>query len=60
MTALPPNRQMLSGRTHSRLWDSAEYGAALHHVQRRSTLLDRFCWICSGLLLAATAWMVWG
>ncbi len=54
MTHLPPSRQMLSGRTHSRLWDGPEYGAALTRHKRRSTLLDRFCWICSALLVLGT------
>jgi hypothetical protein len=57
---LPPSRQLLAARTHSRVWDGAEYGAAVKRYRRRATWFDRLCWIASGLLILGAGWLVWG
>lgn len=57
---LPADRQMRAARTHSRMWDGAEYGTAVQRFRRRANWFDRAGWIASAALLALTAWLVWG
>lgn len=57
---LPAQRRAITGRTQSRVWDSAEYGAAVTRFRWRATALDRACWVASAALVCATAWLVWG
>ena len=59
MQTLPPDRQMLAARTHSRVWDRAEIGAAIVRHRRRARLVDVLCWIASAALLIATAALAW-
>jgi len=59
MTTLPPDRQMLAGRTHSRVWDRADVGAAVVRYRRRARLADVLCWIASAALLIAAAALAW-
>jgi len=59
MQTLPPDRQMLAARTHSRVWDRAEVGAAIVRHRRRAQLADVLCWIASIALLVATVALAW-
>lgn len=58
--ALPEARQARLGRTQSRVWDGAEYGAAVIRIRRRANWADRAAWIASAMLACATIWLIYG
>lgn len=57
---LPEHRRMSTGRTYASLWNPLQDAIAVQRYRRRTSAIDRLCWLASGLLLAASAWVVWG